>query len=318
MAAPGFEYFTSADVGAPALSTAAGSMIAVLDWVLVTKGGWEKSFTDTNLAVYRSLTGNRFYYRLADTNAYYTALRGYRAMTGVSTGTSPFPPTATATWGIAKGANSQPTSNVRYWGVRTNRYMVIVVEHGQTATVSYDTRNVYVLGDFPSYAETDAFNAIITGSDYVNINSNPTFPGSFSPNSGLLGPTGSVAGTNSGISGTTTGTTGLSEIFPPFTAASAQTTATFVHSAGRLVFAPFSIANSVSPNSTPIMARGRIPNLHQVFGPIPPILTAPYPTYDTEVFTLNGRSFITLCNQVIVNDAYDAILLETTDTDGAL
>ena len=81
MSAPGFEFFKSTDAGAPVLTGQVGKMIAVLDWVLVTKGGWAKAFTGTNLAAYRSNTGNRFYLRVDDTQTIFTRLRGYRAMT---------------------------------------------------------------------------------------------------------------------------------------------------------------------------------------------------------------------------------------------
>lgn len=56
-------------------------------------GGWEKAFAGTNLAVYRStdVTGARMYYRVQDTATTVARVVGYVTMTGVSTGTGPFP-----------------------------------------------------------------------------------------------------------------------------------------------------------------------------------------------------------------------------------
>jgi hypothetical protein len=59
-------------------------------------GGWEKAFAGTNLAVYRStdVTGARMYYRVQDTSTTAARIVGYVTMTGVSTGTGPFPSSA--------------------------------------------------------------------------------------------------------------------------------------------------------------------------------------------------------------------------------
>lgn len=55
--------------------------------------GWEKVFTGTNKAVYRStdVTGARFYLRVDDSNNLFARVRGFESMTNVDTGAGPFP-----------------------------------------------------------------------------------------------------------------------------------------------------------------------------------------------------------------------------------
>lgn len=59
-------------------------------------GQWEKKFSDTNKAVYRSTDpqGAGFCYRVDDSGATHARLRGYESMTDVDTGSGPFPTVA--------------------------------------------------------------------------------------------------------------------------------------------------------------------------------------------------------------------------------
>jgi len=113
--------YRSDDASAPVLSGTLGSLIAVLDACLVNgygsqaSAGWAKPFTGTNLAVYRAPQGNRFYLRLDDTDAQYPVLRGYRAMTAVSTGTGLFPTTVQLSGGIRSVKSYTASSTVRPW-----------------------------------------------------------------------------------------------------------------------------------------------------------------------------------------------------------
>ena len=74
-------YYTNTSPGAPTLTGAAGSLITLLDWLLVTNLGWTKEFSGTNLASYRAATGNRFYLGVDDTTALYSRVRGFATMT---------------------------------------------------------------------------------------------------------------------------------------------------------------------------------------------------------------------------------------------
>lgn len=98
--------YKSTDASAPALNGTAGSLITVLDAVLVngytgkTAAGWTKPYSGTNLAVYKYGAGPMEFLRVDDSAAGTWAggreayLRGYEDMTAISTGTGPFPTTS--------------------------------------------------------------------------------------------------------------------------------------------------------------------------------------------------------------------------------
>lgn len=328
--AAGFEYFTSADAGAPVLNGAAGRLIAVLDWVLVAKGGWAKEFTGTNLAVYRSNTGNRFRLRVDDTQALYSRLRGYRSMTGVSTGTQPFPTTTqgtTTSWGVGK-AYAAGAGARRYWGVRTNRYVVLFIEYASESIegFGYNTINVMVFGDVPSLTEADAHNTILIGYE-----AGPTpwayFPqGQCEPPSEAYPTGGGLAGnTQVAISGTPNGTvvSPSCRLIAPFgvndnddaSYASARATA------GRMYWAPYQVYSSNAVGTgTGLIPRCRVPNLQQMWGGAPAVANANAPCIYLESFSVAGRDFIAMqsYNAVSLNRWALTSLLERSDTDGAL
>lgn len=111
-----FYYFTSSDSGAPALSGTNGTFVTLLDWILVTKGGWTQVYSGTNKAVYRAPSGNRFYLRVVHDSAVSgsaqrATVRGYESMSGIDTGTDPFPTVAqqsdaNSNWSASQAANS--------------------------------------------------------------------------------------------------------------------------------------------------------------------------------------------------------------------
>jgi len=82
--------------------------------IKMAPAGWEKVYTGTNLAVYRSLdlTSTRMFLRVDDTNAQFARVVGYEAMTDVNTGTNPFPSTAQMSGGgyWPKSVNSNTTA----------------------------------------------------------------------------------------------------------------------------------------------------------------------------------------------------------------
>lgn len=90
--------YQNTDAGAPQVNGAAGSLIAVLDACLVTgygsvnAAGWEKVYSGTSKAAYRSLdvTGTRLYLRVDDTVGVYANVSGYESMSDIDTGTGAF------------------------------------------------------------------------------------------------------------------------------------------------------------------------------------------------------------------------------------
>ena len=80
-------------------------------------GGWEKVYTGTNKAVYRSLdaTGPRHYLRVDATGAPAARVRGYESMTDIDTGTGPFPTDAIMSGGGYWWGSSDASSAAVRW-----------------------------------------------------------------------------------------------------------------------------------------------------------------------------------------------------------
>ena len=84
-----------------ATTAADGAATGTIEIRYAPVGGWDKVFTGTNKAVYRSadVTGPRHYLRVDDTGTTAARVRGYESMTDVDTGTGPFPTDAIMTGG---------------------------------------------------------------------------------------------------------------------------------------------------------------------------------------------------------------------------
>lgn len=97
--ATGHFYFDQDSVGAPTDLRGPGTLIALLDWALDVAGAtyWEKVYSGTNKAVYRSKTGIRPYLRIDDTYEYTAIAEMFETMTDVDTGTGRCPDNITQT-----------------------------------------------------------------------------------------------------------------------------------------------------------------------------------------------------------------------------
>lgn len=320
--APGFEYFSSDDVGAPVLNGAAGRMIAVLDWVLVTKGGWAKAFSGTNQAAYRSDTGNRFYFKVDDTQALMSRLRGYRAMTSISAGTNAFPLVATvalANFGSAKAVAAGSTPR-KYWGIRTNRYVCMLVQPADGYSEGLSNSQLVCFGDVPSLCEADSFNTVMYGADS---------PGGVAFPVGLsLTPEQSMSGVVNGFhmaatpnGGVNAPSTGVVSRFVPMGTNYATSDADSER-AGRLQLDPFMLHSNeaASLGAGYSILRAWLPNLKHGMGFLPRTGLAV-----GEQVTQGGKTYLLLQNQPynpsgdgITWAASGFIALEISDTDGAL
>ena len=150
--------YKSTDASAPVLNGQAGSLITVLDAILVngyvgkTAAGWTKPFSGTNLAAYKPGAGSQEYLRVDDTGSgAYAAgreafLRGYEAMTAISTGTGPFPTTAQLTNGcFFHKSPTADTTAIPWIAVADSRTLYFFVYTGLYAGYS-----AFVFGDFYS------------------------------------------------------------------------------------------------------------------------------------------------------------------------
>lgn len=156
--------FNGTTAGAPSLSGTAGSLIAVLDFCLVTTLGWGKEFSGTNLAAYRAPTGNRMYLYVDDTATQNARLRAYEAMTGIAAGTGSFPTDAQVSGGLYHYKSSAASSADRPWVCISDGKLVHFFSNadGASAWVGWS------FGDFESYKSGDTFNTVIVAATAAN------------------------------------------------------------------------------------------------------------------------------------------------------
>lgn len=100
-----------------ATTAADGAASGTIEIRYAPVGGWDKVFTSTNTAVYRSadVTGPRHYLRVDDTDTTAARVRGYESMTDVDTGTGPFPTDAIMTGGGYWWGSSVASSAAVRW-----------------------------------------------------------------------------------------------------------------------------------------------------------------------------------------------------------
>lgn len=179
--ATGHAVHKSTDAGAPSLTNTAGSMIALLDYVLDVATGthWEKVFTGTNVAVYRATTGERKYLRVDDSNAQVTRVTGYKTMSDVDTGTGQFPDPAVTNgyinWLKADSGNASP-----WFFVGDSRFFLLNV----TPDITYDFIDfTFSFGEITPYDSLDIDTTILTGCNAnqsgTNANANSWWTNSF-------------------------------------------------------------------------------------------------------------------------------------------
>lgn len=120
--------------------------------------GWEKTFSGTNKAVYRSLdvTTNQLYLCVDDTNAQYAAVTMYETMTNVDTGTG-----ASTTKYWKKSSTSDTTS--RPWYAIGNKKVFYIFADWHASYTLQPTG--YAFGWFPSFKSGDGYNTMLIGHD---------------------------------------------------------------------------------------------------------------------------------------------------------
>jgi len=129
--------------------------------ITVTKpgSGWTVPFTGTNLAAYlQGAGGNARYLRVDDTGTTDGRVVGYETMSGVNTGTGPFPTAAQIAGGGFFRKSSLGDATTRAWiVVATQKAFYIWID--QQAGIT--TAHLYFFGVYPSYKPADAYNDVI-------------------------------------------------------------------------------------------------------------------------------------------------------------
>jgi hypothetical protein len=175
---PTVEYF-STDASAPVLSGTTGSLVALLDAILVngygakSALGWAKSYSGTSKAAYRPASGARLYLRVQDdgpgAGSFREArIRGFETMSDVDTGTGAFPAVAQLTNGLFVRKSATADSTARVWyAIGDEAGMMLFVQSG-------DVANVFVgfgFGDVLSNMTGDAYRTLIWGRNTENSTS---------------------------------------------------------------------------------------------------------------------------------------------------
>lgn len=169
--------YSSADPGAPVLTGQVGSLVALLDALLVdgygagpdakTPLGWSREYTATNKRVYRNdpLEGSGYLLRVDDTgtigNARHAWLRGYQLMSDIDTGINPLPTAAQEIDGIMLIKSTALSSAPRaWWAIGTATCLYLFANLNSTGL--RDTP--YFFGDFKSRLPGDMHNFVVSGS----------------------------------------------------------------------------------------------------------------------------------------------------------
>lgn len=132
--------------------------------------GWERPFSTTNTAVYRSAdpASTRCYLRVDDSAATAARVFGYEEMTDVSTGTGQFPLAAQVPGGLYWGKSSAANSVTRPWlAFGDERTFYIWVSYTDT-DLANPRGNVYGFGDLEDTGDADTLGCFIAGSTASN------------------------------------------------------------------------------------------------------------------------------------------------------
>jgi hypothetical protein len=175
--------YKSTDASAPVLSGTVGTLITVLDAILVNgygalaAAGWSKPYSATNKAVYRMATsGNTgFYLNVQDSGpgaggAREARVWGYEAATAQDTGTNPFPTVAQFATGLFLRKSTTADSTARAWYcVADTSCFYFFVDTGDFTAPAYSF--CFAFGDIFSYKASDAYRCMIIARDAENTGS---------------------------------------------------------------------------------------------------------------------------------------------------
>lgn len=170
-----FTFYQSTDASAPTLTGQAGSLIALLDAVLVngygskSGAGWSHPFpTSLNIAMYTPGSGTQRILLVQD-DASLTGsgrdsiIRGVESATSLLSVTNTYPTVAQQTNGVNWRKSSTADSTARPWWIfADSRTMYMMVQTGDTGATS-GIYPLYMFGDFYSYNASDTFNSLLIG-----------------------------------------------------------------------------------------------------------------------------------------------------------
>lgn len=170
-----------------ATSAADGAATGTISIKYAPQGSWEKAFSATNKAVYRSTdpAGPRFYYRVDDTGTTAAQVRGYEVMTDVDTGTQPFPTTVQMANAYLHKSSIASTEAHSYFMAADSRAVLVAPEFYPVGDKSTDVRG---FGDMLALVPTDAWCAAVSVSSIYSVGTyNSSFGAFTSPGNTVAG-----------------------------------------------------------------------------------------------------------------------------------
>ena len=142
-------------------TTATGTINARL-----APAGWQKPFSGTNLAAYRSaeIASTRCFLRVDDSAAQNARAVGYESMTDINTGTGPFPTNTQRSGGLWWMKASSTATTSRAWTViADDRTFYMFVNTSTNGATVMPTGFGWTFGDFNSTKSGDAFSCYLSG-----------------------------------------------------------------------------------------------------------------------------------------------------------
>ena len=132
-------------------------------------GGWEKAFSGTNKAAYRSTApgASGFYWRVDDSGTIAARVCGFEAMTDVDTGTGPFPTDAQIQGGGYQWkSGSANATAVRYDLVADSRTVLVAIAPGSSESATSIASPIRGFGDMIALAPGgDGFAVVLSCSE---------------------------------------------------------------------------------------------------------------------------------------------------------
>lgn len=162
-----FQFTVSSGLTTPATGTITAKVAPV--------GNWSKAYSGTNLAVYRSSDTNgvtRHYLRVDDSNAKFAYVVAYEEMTGISTGTNPYPTAAQLTNGVVWAKSSTADSTARPWIFAADGRSVELFTAWMAGSALYAR---HPFGEILPLKAGDLYHSILGGASLNSLSTDPSF-----------------------------------------------------------------------------------------------------------------------------------------------
>lgn len=129
----------------------------------LSPAGWRKDFTGTNLAAYKSndVAATGCLLRVDDSGGKLARCVGYESMTGISTGSGPFPTSGQISGGLYWTKSNAADATARQWVlIADGRIFYLLLRH---YSATFAGAGMMCFGDLLSYKSGDAWSCVIAG-----------------------------------------------------------------------------------------------------------------------------------------------------------